>query len=585
MPTKKFLNAPDDAVAEMLDGVCLSAPNIARIAGQNVLVYDDETSSPNRVAVISGGGSGHEPAMGGYLGDGMLTAAVCGNVYASPSVEAVLSAIRATAGSAGAVLIVMNYTGDRLNFGLAAERAKLEGLEVEMVIVGDDCAMAEEEVGIAGRRGLAGTLFVHKVAGAAAKAGKSLREVAEEARACAERVGTMGVALEACTLPGSSGVAREIPEGTMELGLGIHGEPGARTAKVASCDEVVETLLTSVFERNEKLGKLGENSKVALMVNSLGATPLMELYVAARAAFAWLACKKKIRVTHAYVGTFMSAIDMNGFSVTVCALDDDVRVSRLEAPCSCSAWPKNARLTNAKLLFIEGPKGSEASTTVRAEEAPKTPEGVLALKVIRKIADDLIAVEADLTKYDQAVGDGDCGTTVRKGAEALKKDADGYPCDDVASLARAIGNTIRQSMGGTSGVLYDIFFTAAADKLNKLAKDKPPSAEVVLVGFSAGVHAMMQYGGARAGDRTMLDALVPALSMAGIAQLGKKPTTEVASEAAKAAKAGAMDTKNMTARAGRSSYVNKDVLKETPDPGAIAAATWLQSIADVVNGK
>jgi len=582
MSTKKFLNAPDDAVVEMLDGVCLSTPNIARIANQNVLVYKDESSDSNRVAVISGGGSGHEPAMGGYLGAGMLTAAVCGNVYASPSVEAVLSAIRATGKPAGAVLIVMNYTGDRLNFGLAAERAKLEGFEVEMVIVGDDCAMAEEDVGIAGRRGLAGTLFVHKVAGAAASAGKSLREVAEEARACAENVGTMGVALEACTLPGSSGVAREIPEGTMELGLGIHGEPGARTAKMTSCDEVVETLLTNVFERNEKLSKLGENSKVALMVNSLGATPLMELYVAARAAFAWMACKKKIRVTHTYVGTFMSAIDMNGFSVTVCALDDDVRVSRLEAPCSCSAWPKNARLTNANLLVVEGPKGSEASTTVRAE-APKTPEGILALKAIRKIADDLITVEGDLTKYDQAVGDGDCGTTVRKGAEALKKDADGYPCDDVASLARAIGNTIRQSMGGTSGVLYDIFFTAAADKLTKLAKGKPPSAEVVLIGFSAGVHAMMQYGGARAGDRTMLDALVPALSMAGITQLSKKPTTEVASEAAKAAMSGAMDTKNMMARAGRSSYVNKDVLKETPDPGAIAAATWIQSIADVIN--
>jgi dihydroxyacetone kinase len=582
MSSKKFLNVPDHAVAEMLDGVCLSTPYIARIADQNVLVYQprdrDET-----VAVISGGGSGHEPAMAGYLGEGMLTAAVCGTVYASPSVEAVLSAIRATAGKAGAVLVVMNYTGDRLNFGLAAERAKLEGHKVEMVIVNDDCALASDKVGIAGRRGLAGTLFAHKVAGAAAAAGKSLQEVVEETKACVESVGTMGVALQACTLPGSTGVAREIAEGTMELGLGIHGEPGASTAEVTNADEIVGTLLTNIFAQNEKLSKLPEGSKVALMVNSLGATPLMELYIAARAAFAWLVGTRNITITHAYVGTFMSAIDMNGFSLTVCALDDATRVERLNAPCSCSAWPKTAQLTPATLLTVNAPETSAQESDITAQGPPKTAEGVMAMKVIQRIAKELIAIEGDLTKYDLAVGDGDCGTTIRKGAEALMKDVDTYPLDDVGLLARAIGNTIRKNMGGTSGVLYDIFFTAAADKLTKMAKGKPPSCELVLVGFSTGVHAMVQYGGASAGDRTMLDALVPAMTMASVTFMSKKSTMEVATEAAKAAANGAEDTKSMKANAGRSSYVNQDVLKETPDPGAIAAATWIQAIASVVS--
>lgn len=582
MSSKKFLNVPDHAVAEMLDGVCLSTPYIARIADQNVLVYQprdrDET-----VAVISGGGSGHEPAMAGYLGEGMLTAAVCGNVYASPSVEAVLSAIRATAGKAGAVLVVMNYTGDRLNFGLAAERAKLEGHKVEMVIVNDDCALASDKVGIAGRRGLAGTLFAHKVAGAAAAAGKSLQEVVEETKACVESVGTMGVALQACTLPGSTGVAREIAEGTMELGLGIHGEPGASTAEVTNADEIVGTLLTNIFAQNEKLSKLPEGSKVALMVNSLGATPLMELYIAARAAFAWLVGTRNITITHAYVGTFMSAIDMNGFSLTVCALDDATRVERLNAPCSCSAWPKTAQLTPATLLTVKAPETSAQESDLTSQGPPKTAEGVMAMKVIQRIAKELIAIEGDLTKYDLAVGDGDCGTTIRKGAEALMKDVDTYPLDDVGLLARAIGNTIRKNMGGTSGVLYDIFFTAAADKLTKMAKGKPPSCELVLVGFSTGVHAMVQYGGASAGDRTMLDALVPAMTMASVTFMSKKSTMEVATEAAKAAANGAEDTKSMKANAGRSSYVNQDVLKETPDPGAIAAATWIQAIASVVS--
>jgi dihydroxyacetone kinase len=207
----------------------------------------------------------------------------------------------------------------------------------------------------------------------------------------------------------------------------------------------------------------------------------------------------------------------------------------------------------------------------------------MALKVIKRVAKDLIAAEDILTKYDTAVGDGDCGTTIRKGAEALMKAADTYPLDDVSALARAIGDTIRQNMGGTSGVLYDIFFTAAADKLTKVAKGKAPSADVVLLAFSTGVQAMMQYGGARAGDRTMLDALVPALTMATTTFMSKKMVVEVVTEAAKAATNGAEDTKSMKANAGRSSYVNQDVLKETPDPGAIAAATWINAISSAMS--
>ena len=335
MSSKKFLNAVQDVVPEMLDGFALATPHCARVAEEKGVLVHVSDVSPKRetVAVISGCGSGHEPAMAGYLGDGMLTAAVCGNVYASPTAEAVLASIRATAGIKGALLVVMNYTGDRLNFGVAAERAKLEGYDVDMVVVGEDCGLSKEKVGIAGRRGLAGTLFVHKVAGAKAAAGGTLKEVAEEARRCAEAVGTMGVALQACTLPGAPGVAREVPDGEMELGMGIHGEPGATTVKQTGADELAATLLTSIFTENEKISKLSEGSKVALMVNTLGATPLMELYVIARAAFAWLAGVKNIQVTHAYVGTFMSSIDMNGFSLTICALDDDARVELLDAPC------------------------------------------------------------------------------------------------------------------------------------------------------------------------------------------------------------------------------------------------------------
>ena len=491
MSSKKFLNVPEHAVAEMLDGACLSTPSIARIADQNVLVYQprdrDET-----VAVISGGGSGHEPAMAGYLGEGMLTAAVWERVRES---ERRGGAQRDSSDSreGGRGVGGDELHGDRLNFGLAAERAKLEGHKVEMVIVNDDCALASDKVGIAGRRGLAGTLFAHKVAVCGGRrweipAGSRRGDKGVRRECRYDGCGVTGVHVtwvDRCRARDRGGY-----DGTRTR---YSGEPGASTAKVTSVDEIVGTLLTNIFAQNEKLSKLPEGSKVALMVNSLGATPLMELYIAARAAFAWLLGTRNITITHAYVGTFMSAIDMNGFSLTVCALDDATRVERLNAPCSCSAWPKTAQLTPTTLLTTS-PETSAEESGLTCQGPPKTAEGTVAKKAIQRIAKELIAIEGELTKYDMAVGDGDCGTTIRKGAEALMKDVETYPLDDVGLLARAIGNTIRKNMGGTSGVLYDIFFTAAADKLTKVANGKAPSCELVLVGFSTGVHAMMQYG-------------------------------------------------------------------------------------------
>ena len=235
----KFLNEPNDAVVEMLQGFVQSHPNVQLLDGlpdikvvvrANTLLSNVDKS---KVAIISGGGSGHEPAHAGFVGEGMLNAAVCGDVFASPSVAAVLAAIRHCCTPAGCLLIVKNYTGDRLNFGLAAERAKLEGYDVEMVVVGDDCALPPP-LGVAGRRGLAGTLFVHKVAGAAADSGLNLNAVKLEAMEAAASVGTVGVAVAAHTLPGASEPARLIPAGKAEMGLGIHGEPGAFTAPVAS---------------------------------------------------------------------------------------------------------------------------------------------------------------------------------------------------------------------------------------------------------------------------------------------------------------------------------------------------------------
>jgi dihydroxyacetone kinase len=287
MPTsaKKLINDPDHVVEEMVCGVLAAHPTITRLAGTHVLLRADvDEVKQSQVTLVSGGGSGHEPSHAGWIGSGMLTAAVCGGVFASPSVEAVLSAVRAVAGPPGVLVIVKNYTGDRLNFGLAVEKAKQEGIRCEMVIVGDDCAVVErDEDKIAGRRGIAGTVLVHKCAGAVAAAGAPLAQVLAVAQAAEASVGSVGAALDACSLPGQPKNER-IPAGCFELGLGIHGEPGTQTLPMESCDAVVERMIATLCDARggtcRWAGGLPQESsageRVVLLVNNLGATTVME---------------------------------------------------------------------------------------------------------------------------------------------------------------------------------------------------------------------------------------------------------------------------------------------------------------------
>ena len=304
---KKLINRPADVVEEMLQGLSVVHPGSVRLLGHKVMLRADAPESRDaQVAVISGGGSGHEPAHAGYVGHGMLSAAVAGEVFTSPSSDSVYAAIKAVAGKPGVLLVVKNYTGDRLNFGLAAEMARAEGIPVEMVIVDDDVALRGTEQAT-GARGLAGTVFVHKLVGAAAAEGKSLTEVAAMGRAAVESLATMGLSFSAGTSPAVGKPSFELGEDEIELGLGIHGEPGVRRTKIQSADELTETLLVEIL----KHGKFGGEKRVAVMVNNLGATTKMELAIVARHAVPFLE-RRGFTVERVYAGTFLSSLDMAG---------------------------------------------------------------------------------------------------------------------------------------------------------------------------------------------------------------------------------------------------------------------------------
>ncbi|KAJ3672876.1 hypothetical protein LUZ60_006250 [Juncus effusus] len=338
---KKLINDPNDVVTEYIEGLVTTYPGLQYLDGfpqiKVVIRANISPSTFDKVAVISGGGAGHEPAHAGYVGAGMLTSAVSGDVFASPPVDSILAAIRAVTGPKGCVLIVTNYTGDRLNFGLAVEEAKSEGYKIEMVIVGEDCALPPRR-GIAGRRGLAGTILINKIAGAAAEEGLSVEQVAMEAKRAAGIVGTMGVGLSVCTIPGQATDSVRLGHGLMELGLGIHGEPGVAVVEIRPADLVVSHVIKQILSTETNYVPITRGDHVVLMINGLGGTPMMELMIIARKAVSELQVEHGISVDRVYTGSFMTSLDMAGFSITLMKSEPEI-LKRLDAPTKAPCWP------------------------------------------------------------------------------------------------------------------------------------------------------------------------------------------------------------------------------------------------------
>ena len=544
---KRFLNSRETLVDQAIDGFLASSAGagLARLSGgpgsRVVLATEPDRA---RVAIVSGGGSGHEPAHAGFVGPGMLSAAVCGDIFASPPVDAVLAAILAVTGEAGCLLVIKNYTGDRLNFGLAAEQARALGLMVETVTVADDIALP----GQTRPRGLAGTLFVHRIAGFMAQQGHALADIAIAARAVAAATASIGLSLSDCDAytERDAGASRLGPD-DFELGLGIHGEPGAETLRIETADALMQRAAARLEQALPKA-----DAPLVMLLNNLGTVPPIEMNLLLD-AFRRTSLAKRVELV---IGPapMMTALDMNGFSLSVLALTTERRTALL-APCAVAAWPAARAL--APPATVQAPKLPDALQHPASDEPTRR-------RVILEAARLLSEMETEINAIDARIGDGDTGSTFAHAGHVIAGAIDRLPLADDAALFAALGRLLAGSAGGSSGVLLSILFTAAATA----QADDPHWAKAL----RTGLERMKSHGGAGPGDRTMIDALEPALDTlqrgAGLA------------EAARAAREGADATRRMLrAGAGRASYVPEAALRDVPDPGAETIARLIEGLA------
>lgn len=539
---KAFINDTDEVVNDALLGL-LTDPNITFLDSfPEVRVVLRSDWKKNKVALVSGGGAGHEPAHVGFVGKGMLTAAVCGDIFASPSVDAVLSAILSVSGKKGCLLIIKNYTGDRLNFGLAAEQARTLGHKVKTVTVGDDIALGKDVQ----RRGLAGTIFVQKIAGQLAEEGKSLEKIAELAQQVADNTISIGLSLTDCQHFDQEEETR-LGEEEVELGLGIHGEPGSEIIAFDKADKMMAKAVDSLRQHLPK-----KTGKYALMLNNMGSVSPIEMNVLIN-AFAKTTLAKQVDYL---VGStpMMSSINMSGFSLSLLLLNEEIEKSLLKS-VDLTAWQIRPFAAPAKL------KGPKLPKTIPYRASNNTH----VKDILETIAMHLISLEKEINQLDNKVGDGDAGSTFALAGKKIKASISDLPLNDSGKLLLSIGRLLAREAGGSSGVLLSVMFTAAGNALNE--------GEKLGGALLEGLEKMQEIGGAKVGDRTMIDALWPAFKA-----LKEENSMK---QVAQAAREGADGTKKITkTKFGRSSYLSATNLKDIPDPGAEIIARVFEKLAE-----
>ncbi|KAJ7146489.1 Dak1 domain-containing protein [Mycena epipterygia] len=585
---KHLLNDADTLVVDSLTGLC-AVNNQLSFDPPNKVVYKSKLDR-SKVALICGGGSGHEPSHAGFVGEGMLSAAVCGNVFASPNSSQVRRGIDLVENDAGTLILVKNYTGDVLNFGLAAEQYAAEHAEksdkVKFIVVGDDVAVGRTQGGMVGRRGLAGVVLVYKIAGALAAQGASLDECYKVAQWVAGSIGTIGVGLEHCHVPGTAAPSSLLSPTEIEIGLGIHNESGnKRLSPIPPLSELIPLLLdyitlTSDTERAFLPFKNDGKDEVVLLVNNLGGMSELEVGGVVRAAREELA-KRQIVVSRVLSGTFMTSLNMPGFSLSLVLLprpeDADapkqsVLLSLLDAPAQTPGWKWTAAAPPVTPTPL-APAAVASAKKSSSSAAIASPQPADFLAALQRACSALVAAEPEITRMDTIAGDGDCGLTLKAGAQGVMKeiDARNITGTDLVADVVAIAKVAETYMGGTSGALYSIFFSALAQGIQASGAGKSSATpELWGAALAAALSKLYTYTRARPPSRTLVDPLSAFVTA----------YPEGFAAAVNAAAAAAEHTKDVDAKAGRSAYVDSEMLsrEKVADPGAWGVKTILEAL-------
>lgn len=567
---KKIINKPENVVMEMCNGIALAHPELEFIKKYKIIKKKE--INKNKVSLISGGGSGHEPAHAGFIGKGMLDAAICGDVFASPSQIQVYQGIKATVSEKGTLLIIKNYSGDMMNFKNAAHLASEDKITVDYVKVDDDIAV-EDSLYTVGRRGVAGTVFVHKIAGAAAEKGMSLEEVKTVAQKAADNVRSLGFGLTSCTVPAKGNPTFEIAEDEMEFGVGIHGEPGIKREKITTADEIASRIVDAISSDM----KLNENDEIALLINGFGSTPLQELYLFNNSVTRELA-NKNIKINRIFVGNYMTSIDMAGASVSILKLDDELK----ELLCEESDTPafKVSGPVNSVKYTSLGICDEDSITSFELESKEEmsciVDEKITLdnmIYIVDKMSEVIIKNQVEFCELDSFAGDGDFGMSVAKGFKQLKREWKEILSQDSLTISKFLDDcsmVIMEHCGGASGPIWGSAFRAASkevgDKKELNMNDFANMMQATVKGIQA--TGERSFGrGAVVGDKTLIDALVPCAD-AWTRSVKENHTFKKAFEyGAKAAVDGAKSTEEIVARMGRAGTVGDRSLGH-PDAGA-----------------
>ncbi|MCU5324837.1 dihydroxyacetone kinase subunit DhaK [Bacillus cereus] len=578
---KKIINKPETLVMEMCNGMVMAHPELELLKKYKVIKKKE--MNENKVTLISGGGSGHEPAHAGLVGKGMLDAAVCGDVFASPSQIQVYQAIKATASKKGTLLIIKNYSGDIMNFKNGAHLATEDGIEVDYVKVDDDIAV-EDSLYTVGRRGVAGVILVHKIAGAAAEAGMDLGAVKAVAEKAAANVRTIGLALTSCTVPASGSPTFTLAEDEMEYGVGIHGEPGIKREKMLSADELANRMT------NDLIKDLGvkDGEEIALLVNGFGGTPLQELYLFNNAVTRELAARN-IKINRVFVGNYMTSIDMAGMSLTVMKLDDELK-TLLSKECNTPAFKVDGPVESVEYVnVLEETEEKEVSFELEtAEEHAVIKDNAITLNnmiyLVDKMSDIIIKNEVPFCELDTHAGDGDFGMSVAKGFKQLKREWHSIVEQEnvtIGSFLDGCSMIIMEHCGGASGPIWGGAFRAASKAAGEKRELTVKEFAEMLQGALQGIQSIGErsFGrGAVVGDKTLVDALAPCVDSWLASALNEEDMKTAFEKGAEAAVKGAEYTKEIVARMGRAGTVGERSLGY-PDAGAHALGVIFTEIA------